>query len=99
MSILYTDLPANAITMNMLIEATNVARETLRCKIRTAKIRPIGKLKYGQYKTTVYNLTDVEFLLTFDFSTYKQRGKSDVYLTNDYPFCNSMVRQFIRGGL
>ncbi len=99
MSAIYSEKPHNTITIKELCELTGTLHETIRCKLKSGGVRPIGKLTDGRYFVGLFNKDDAKFILDSDFKRYKKEIKMDKYFANDYPFYNTLAMKVIRGGL
>ena len=93
-------IPEGAISLVELVNRTGGLNATIAAKIRSKQIASIGKVKYKTVHTLVFNITDVQFILDFDFSNYvpsKERfnkrpdSHKGLYLT--------MAQQVIKVGL
>jgi hypothetical protein len=100
--IIYIEKPEGTVSMKEIVSITGALTETLRGRLRKAKVIPIGLLKVGCHKTNLYIQAQVQHILDDDYSNHKKQvrycKRKDVD-TLEHPFSNTLALQVIRGGL
>jgi hypothetical protein len=98
----YDSLPENGITMLDLTTRTGAMKETIRSKLRTKGVKPVGILQFGKSRPIVYDISDVSFLFDCDFTKHKRTEpvKEKCFTNiNRFGLDLQMARQFIKVGV